>query len=197
MKNIEHENFIGIYDDFFSNEYCQTLIEHFEWCKKSNRTYGREVDETFKSDTSANLNPANIQEINFSHPNIQGYIGEFNKVFWDECYADYRNSYSILNGHDEHTIYTYKIQKTLPGQGYHIWHCENSNKAFKDRLATYILYLNDGIEGGETEFLYMSKRISAKTGRLIIFPSNYPWTHRGNPPLSGVKYIMTGWVEFS
>ena len=40
-------------------------------------------------------------------------------------------------------------------------------------------------------------RVAAKKGRLVIFPANYPWTHRGNPPLSGEKYIMTGWVEFS
>jgi hypothetical protein len=51
-------------------------------------------------------------------------------------------------------------------------------------------------EGGETEFLYLSQRVKPKTGRLVIFPSGYVHTHRGNPPLSGEKYIMTGWIEF-
>lgn len=197
MKNIDHDNFIGIYDDFFSREYCQTLIDYFEWCKKSNRSYGRGTDEIVKKDISANLNPTSHDQIVFSHPNIQAYVEEFNRVFWDECYADYRNTYSILNSHDSHTMFTYKIQKTLPGEGYHVWHCENSHKMYSTRLATYILFLNEGFNGGETEFLYLSKRISAQPGRLIIFPTNYPWTHRGNPPLSGVKYIMTGWVEYS
>jgi hypothetical protein len=80
--------------------------------------------------------------------------------------------------------------------GYHIWHSEDGDKNFAFRVGVYILYLNDVAEGGETEFLYLSKRIAPKKGRLIIFPPNYPWTHRGNPPLSGEKYILTGWTEF-
>ena len=29
-----------------------------------------------------------------------------------------------------------------------------------------------------------------------MWPSSYPHTHRGNPPLNQDKYIMTGWAEF-
>ena len=51
-------------------------------------------------------------------------------------------------------------------------------------------------EGGETEFLYQSLRVSPKKGTVIIWPSGYYHTHRGNPPLSGVKYLATGWLEY-
>jgi hypothetical protein len=197
MKKIEHNNFVGIYDNYFNEDYCQSLIDHFEWCRKVNKTYQRMDDEKSKSDEATNLNPVTVEEINFMHPNIQGYISDFNTVFWDECYTDYRTAYSSLNDYQSHTIYTYKIQKTLPGQGYHLWHSEDGSVGHSRRIGTYILYLNDVEEGGETEFLYLSKRIAPKAGRLLIFPPNYPWTHRGNPPLSGVKYIMTGWIEFS
>ena len=44
------------------------------------------------------------------------------------------------------------------------------------------LYLNTIEEGGETEFLYINKRIKAEQGRLIIFPAAFTHTHRGNPP---------------
>jgi hypothetical protein len=30
-----------------------------------------------------------------------------------------------------------------------------------------------------------------------VFPSGYTHTHRGNPPLSGEKIILTGWLEFT
>jgi hypothetical protein len=59
----------------------------------------------------------------------------------------------------------------------------------------FILYLNDVEDGGETEFLYYHKRIKPKQGTLILFPAGYTHTHRGNPPLKGSKYILTGWVE--
>lgn len=197
MKKITHENFVGVYDNYFSEEFCDNLIEHFEWCQRSNKTYSRPEQEQFKKDESTNLNPNSVQEIEYAHPNVSNYVAEFNNVFWNECYADYLKNYSTLSGYDLHTIYSYKVQKTVPSGGYHIWHCEDGSKLFSRRVGVYILYLNDVEEGGETEFLYFSKRISAKKGRLIVFPPNFPWTHRGNPPLSGVKYIMTGWVEFN
>ena len=196
MKKSTYENFVGIYDDYFSPEYCNSLIEHHTWCSKNNKSYNRPDTNIIKEDESTNLNPANVEEINFAFPNIQGFIGEFNTTFWDECYREYRAKYSTLDQYDQHTIYTYKIQKTLPGGGYHVWHCEDGTKTFNSRIGVYILYLNDVEEGGETEFLYYSKRIAPKQGRLLIFPPNYPWTHRGNPPLSGTKYIMTGWIEY-
>lgn len=196
MKS-KYENFVGIYDDLFTDKFCDDLIEHFEWCQKNNRTFARPEDERIKKDDSTTLNPASISEINFSHPNIQGFIGEFNDKFWNEAYKEYIQNYSVLSDYDKHTIYTYKIQKTLPSGGYHIWHSEDGAKSFSSRTGVYLLYLNDVEAGGETEFLYQSMRVSPKKGRLVIFPPNYPWAHRGNPPLSNVKYIMTGWMEFA
>tara|TARA_R110000868_G_scaffold16539_1_gene73910 strand:+ start:347 stop:526 length:180 start_codon:yes stop_codon:yes gene_type:complete len=59
-----------------------------------------------------------------------------------------------------------------------------------------MLYLNDVEEGGETELLYQSRRIKPQKGTLTMFPASFTHTHRGNPPLSNDKYIVTGWVEF-
>jgi hypothetical protein len=192
-----YDNFVGVYDGAFSDAYCNSLIEYFDWCSKQNRVFGRQESERLKKDESALLNPVSQQTLNFATPNITMYINEFNAGFWDTCYKEYREKYSVLSDYDNHTIYTYKIQRTEPSGGYHIWHSEDGSKEFSRRVGVYILYLNDVEEGGETEFLYLSKRISAKKGRLVIFPPNYPWAHRGNPPLSGTKYIMTGWIEFS
>ena len=49
-------------------------------------------------------------------------------------------------------------------------------------------------EGGETEFLYINKRIKAEQGRLIIFPASFTHTHRGNPPIGQDKYIIATWA---
>ena len=59
----------------------------------------------------------------------------------------------------------------------------------------YTIYLNDVEEGGETEFLHQSVRVKPKTGRIVFWPAGYPFVHRGNPPLKGEKYIMTGWLN--
>jgi hypothetical protein len=62
------------------------------------------------------------------------------------------------------------------------------------RAFVYSIYLNDVEEGGETEFLHFSKRVKPKKGRIAIWPAAFPYLHRGNPPLSGEKYILTSWM---
>ena len=57
-------------------------------------------------------------------------------------------------------------------------------------------YLNNVEEGGETEFLYQSRRIKPKQGTIVICPASFTHTHRGNPPLKGDKYMINGWIEF-
>ena len=88
-----------------------------------------------------------------------------------------------------------KIQKTLPTEGYHVWHIEHG-KGFDNEARAFVfsIYLNDVEEGGETEFLHFSKRVKPKTGRIVIWPAAFPYVHRGNPPLSGEKYILTSWM---
>ena len=89
-----------------------------------------------------------------------------------------------------------KIQKTLPSEGYHVWHCEHGDIKTSTRVILVMLYLNDVEEGGETEFLYQSRRIEPKMGRLVFCPAFFTHTHRGNPPLKGSKYMMNGWLQY-
>jgi hypothetical protein len=123
-------------------------------------------------------------------------LTEYINTFWGHCYKEYADKYSVLSDLGNHNSYTLKIQKTKPGQGYHVWHCEADNRERSNRLLTWTIYLNDEFEAGETEFLYQQYRYKPQKGDCIIFPAAYTHTHRGNPPIGGDKYIITGWVEF-
>ena len=39
-------------------------------------------------------------------------------------------------------------------------------------------------------------RVKPKKGRVSIFPADFPYVHRGNPPLKKDKYILTSWFNF-
>jgi hypothetical protein len=88
----------------------------------------------------------------------------------------------------------WKVQKTKVGQGFHKWHHEDA--VYRKRFLVWTIFLNDVVEGGETEFLYQNLRIPAKQGSLCLFPSDWTHLHRGNPPISNDKYIMTGWYTY-
>lgn len=184
---------IAIFDGAYSFDFCNRVINQFEWAVKHRRTWDRfETDALRKKDEACVLGN---YEHTFGTEHSQ-LVEEFNTTFFNNCYPAYTNKFPVLNDMARHGIFSYKVQKTLPGEGYHLWHCEVDNYDRARRLSAYILYLNDIDKGGETEFLYQSKRVQAQTGRLVIFPAGYLHVHRGNPPLEGTKYIMTGWLEF-
>ena len=64
------------------------------------------------------------------------------------------------------------------------------------RWLLWTIYLNEGFEAGETEFLYQDRRIEPRTGRLLIAPTAFTHTHRGNRPRGGDKVIATSWILF-
>jgi hypothetical protein len=64
----------------------------------------------------------------------------------------------------------------------------------ESRAFVWSVYLNDVKEGGETEFLHFSKRVKPKKGRIVIWPAGFPYLHRGNPPISNEKYLLTSWM---
>lgn len=186
------DDFLGVYNNAYSNEYCDSIIKLYEQLSSSNAVFKRTLEE--------NKNDINKEDtsVSFNTVNCPLELSNFFKKFWEDYYKDYADNFKVLNQLECHDIQNIKIQKTLPKQGYHIWHSENNHyRLNKDRVLTWILYLNDVEEGGETEFLYLSKRVKPKKGTLLIFPAYFTHVHRGNPPLSGEKYIMTGWVEVS
>ena len=58
----------------------------------------------------------------------------------------------------------------------------------------YLNDLQDEDDGGETEFLYQSRRVKPKKNLGVVWPGGITHMHRGNPPLKKTKKILTGWV---
>ncbi|MEO5962001.1 MAG: 2OG-Fe(II) oxygenase [Thermomonas sp.] len=93
------------------------------------------------------------------------------------------------------------LQRYTAGRGgYPYWHCElyprDPGAETLHRHLLWTLYLNDGFQQGETEFLYQRRKISPKVGTLLIAPAAFTHTHRGNRPMGGDKFIATSWILF-
>ena len=73
---------------------------------------------------------------------------------------------------------------------------------FGQRIATFLIYLNEDFEGGETDFPKVEIRYRGRAGDAIFFANvdgagrPDPLTlHAGLPPTSGEKWILSQWIR--
>jgi hypothetical protein len=193
-KNIEFKEHIGIYDGYIPEVECDKAIAYYEKQNSLNKAYDRIQSE------NASINTKSDKAINLGGDEVETWFEEFKPLLvnFDLALRNYQISNGLLSayGVDKFKYTTLKIQKTLPGQGYHIWHLEHGHEPPEAtrRVLAFTIYLNDIKEGGETEFLHQSVRAKPVKGRCVIWPAGFPYLHRGNPPLQGEKYIITSWL---
>ena len=192
-KTVNITNFIGVYDNYITKEECNKAIKLYENQDKFNKTVNR-----LRSENTSILHKQD-QQFFAAKDNLNVWWEDLKSMMlnFDLAWNHYVKNTGCADAYSqEKFLYTtLKIQKTLPTEGYHVWHLEH-NKGFDNepRAFVFSIYLNDVEEGGETEFLHFSKRVKPKTGRIVIWPAGFPYVHRGNPPLSGEKYILTSWM---
>jgi len=191
---------IGVFDKVYSDDYCDALLSFYE----NRRILGggdiERRNSTVVSDEAVVLGTDRTLDIFDStvvgENDAPKLVAEWNRVFWSDCYPAYSAQYPILNDIARHRMGMLKLQRTQPTQGYNTFHCENGKLDSSKRVLFVILYLNDVDEGGETEFLYQSLRVAPVKGTLVLAPTSFTHTHRGNPPLANDKFIATTWLEY-
>ena len=201
-------DFIYTNPNSLSKEICEDIIELFERDKK----YGckgltglgedLKVKDTWDFPIQQMLNIekkewTNIHKLLYTdlYSNLKTYLNnlsnknEYNKNHHDDC-----NKFKIIQANPLKAE-SFQIQKYEPLTGKYIYHqdglCEIDQKRY--RVITYLWYLNDVDEGGETEF-WGTYKVKPEAGKLILFPATWSYPHCGNIPISNAKYIITGWL---
>lgn len=186
------KNFIEEYPNAASDDYCDRMIQQWDFIHKTGSNF-----QMFKGEetVSGGLQSRKDEAYFFEFDGIQ-LLPETSKIL-DNCLEQYLDKYPSLA---QNQIYSnsVKVQRTKPSGGYHIWHMEKDFGPASRRILTWTIYLNDIPEGeGETEFLEYGVRVKPKKGTVCLFPTDWMHTHRGNPVYSCDKYIATGWYHVS
>lgn len=187
-----YSDFIGEYHNVIDSKFCRDVISAFDyyheigsvWCENTQFQEGNAGRFDWAIDM-LQLQP---------FMDINNATAKFNEVLW-RCWSDYVTQYGHLGIVPMYSIH-HKVQKTPAGGGYHVWHDERIDMQHSQRVAVWMMYLNDDYEGGETEFLYQHQRIKPETGKMLIWPAGYTHAHRGGLVTQGTKYIVTGWFYF-
>ena len=192
--NYKIENLIGIYPNLLSSEYCNKVIRYFEHLNSYDLTFNRqEIDRvslTSKNDQQYFLG----EELDDNRLLTNSQLASVAATSLETAASFYANNvYGITELAKNLQLMPFKLQRTKPGQGYHVWHHEQNNMQESHRLISVIAYLNNVEEGGETEFIHQQCRYAPRQGTVLLFPSSFTHTHRGNPPIKDTKYILASW----
>ena len=185
---------------------CNNIIKMFE----------EQVDDKYEGVTASGLNKNIKDTTDYIIPRTNNKDVEkwskINAFLEDELNRNVKEYISILqsklNVNEENSDRTFRlapsdnvsttefmIQRYIKNKGRYIYHNDSQINwtEKKYRLITYIFYLNNVEEGGETEF-WNEYRIKPEAGKLVLFPASWLWPHRGMIPKSNNKYIITGWL---
>tara|TARA_B100001996_G_C18464254_1_gene517342 strand:- start:69 stop:689 length:621 start_codon:yes stop_codon:yes gene_type:complete len=172
------ENFIRIYENVLSDKMVTDLVQ-----MASQTVTWNSRSQDFRSDSQMSLDPY-----------WPGMVIEGNKRLSNNALSHYIKDFPCLSKIGEYWCSgSMNLQKTEPLEGYHHFHAENTAYSPRFRILAWMIYLNDVEEGGETEFLYQQLKIKPKANTTVIWPAGFTHLHRGNPPISETKYILTGW----
>lgn len=203
MSNFTLENYFYINKNSLSKEICVDIINLFE----------SEKTGKYEGVTASGLNKNIKDTLDFAIPkknmndkwskirnlleneldkNIKKYVKNINDSM-EICEESSSNKYKVFNNFV--TFDTMQLQRYTKQKGRYIYHQDFStdwaNKKY--RVITFLWYLNDVYEGGETEF-WGTHRIKPEAGKLLFFPATWTYPHRGMMPISNDKYIITGWI---
>ena len=173
-------------DDALSQEECEYYISLFESYKdfhSQGETIGG-LNLEIKDCTEILFLPTN-QELKQMFDALQKGLNE------------YEEQYSFLKNLDKYgQIENITFKRYNPGQAYHGLHCERSGLKTSTRMLVWMFYLNDVNDGGETFFPHQEKKVKARQGKLVIWPTDWTHAHQGIVSNTEKKYITSSWLNF-
>lgn len=194
------DKLIFINKESLDSSVCDKIVEYFELCDREH------YEGIVGYNNKEVLNKTVKYSVDLSIPNIplesSLWYGIHN-ILTTELKRNIENYYNNIDPTNQ-IFHSDKLHNNLFFNGFLITKYKENNGVFKlhndfhmeahsRRLFNFIWYLNDVKDGGETEF-YNGYKITPEKGKLVLFPSEWFFSHKGNIPKSNDKYIITGWI---
>lgn len=182
MKLQRLHDYIYYYNDVIPPEVCDSIINKME----STPEYrNRDFPNTRKK--------AQDNDSILLTPEVAGIINKYFLKVHESYICDnklVKHFGDILKyNHRLRPHYIYRFYK--PGDSYD-WHVDFPPNF--EQLISYVLYLNDDFEGGDTLFMNQRIRVKPRKGSIICYTSDLQNIHKGAIIKSGFKRIILGGV---
>jgi hypothetical protein len=176
------------YNNILDKEFCNYIITEF-----------LNEDKTHPGCTSGGVNTNIKKTIDFHLKNncseVWSKIDEKLYEGLNKCLCEYRNKYEAFKTFTKISDTGFQIQRYIKDEGFYTYHNDFLADKEKYRILTFLFYLNDVDDGGETEFFFGRVKVKPKAGKCILFPASWTFPHKAHIPLSNDKFIVTGWLH--
>lgn len=174
-----------VYESAVTDDFCDRALDFYN--------YNPNLHERYDNDKKPNFTQVNFTR----NRNLDFELHDYFVSKAQEYVADYRfmlyettKFFPEKYGFEEFRIKHYKND----GIDQFAIHVDSATMQSSKRFLAFFWYLNDVEIGGETFFMHTS--IQPKKGRLVIFPPFWMFPHKGAPPISGEKFLMSSYLNY-
>jgi len=190
-------NLIYTIDNNLDISLCDRLIDLFHEKEANNMVLESEIGTRTSNINKKVRNNTYLKIENENDKILETILSSAFKVYIIYI-STQNNSLDFINHNNMKIKDTgFMLNKYKKNTGFYTTHSDFNGDNFQTngyRIITYIWYLNDVMDGGETEFINGIK-IKAEKGKLLLFPASWTYAHAGNMPISSDKYIIIGWFQ--
>lgn len=205
----KRDPFVKVYNNILDPHFCDSIINKFEKRDELNLTSAKGITFLETQLMKDNKNKNELKGIASSKITTEVHItqnkdilkkeDEYLSSVLTEIFGRYSRDIVLHTGlrlFQDITDTGYQMQKYNKNEGRYTLHHDFTidiiNRERYFRILTFLFYLNDVEEGGETTF--PTFKVKPKKGTLLLFPATWNYVHSGNVPRSSDKYIITGWM---
>lgn len=181
-------DYIQWFDDALPKPFCAQLVQNFESEPGLLTRHGRGLEAGLEESGWAELEISSRADAAFKGffmAQIEKYLSIYN--------ARFRLTLPIR---DYHFYQDLRIKRYRAGSGDGFQPHFDALGNVSHRYLVFLWYLNDVMEGGETEFCDLGVKVTARAGRLLMFPPYWMYQHAGLSPISNDKYILSTYMLF-
>ena len=182
-------HFIRVYDDALPATWCTRLLKGFDALSAHQARNGREL--------RAGLEDSAWTELNVTRHGDPLTAGFFRGRI-DEALARYNADVQLdLPVPNSPAFADLVLKRYRPNSAERFQLHFDAINHLSNRYLVLLWYLNDVEHGGGTRFPRLDIEITARAGRLLMFPPYWMYQHEGMPPISGDKYIVSTYLLFT
>jgi hypothetical protein len=193
MKHTKLGTCISLYEDIFTEDNASKFLQSVEnetdseWSELSwdGSTVGANISSSHRTSLNCSLIPLMKP---YPETDLSRFFTESIRNPIEEATEDYRNEFLLSSAMHE----AYSLLKYLEQSEYkpHYDHGPDNSRVY-----SMVSFLSTPEEGGQLEFPHFDVTVEAVCGRVLMFPSNFPYLHIAHPVTKGVKHSLVTWYH--